>query len=475
MFIEKYPYTNFNEYNLDWIIAKIREIDTKVDNMLLVDRLVYRGDWDITQQYPAWSIVRDPNTWNGYVALQDVPNGILISNLDYWLPIYEYSGELTVLEGRVDDLETDTASLDNRLDTVEGALPSIQSSITDLNTETDNLRKRNIRIIGDSYATTNGSGLQVVTPYTDLLPGILGLDSDHYAYASQNGSGFGNERFNNLLETLTSSDEVTEVYVFGGINDRPSRVDTATVNTNMEAFATRAKQKFPNAKLYLGFLGWGYNPDEAHVSEYVEVSARIYGRCTNHGFNAYVPSHGICVQEQVQFWVDTTTSQGMAHPSTVGEGYIAMRLAQLIAGHGVDYAFETTNVPAAASGVTFSTDSAPHLAQTNNGHTINKTWNDLIWFTTETDVSIPLASSSGYFVIGTFANCLGGGRLNYNRWVIPGRYRTRDVAGWQTALYTLDMVDHELRLKSASGTLSNVYEVILFSQGCSITPFVLNA
>lgn len=33
-FYEKFPYTNFQELNLDWIIAKVKELDEKVGNDL---------------------------------------------------------------------------------------------------------------------------------------------------------------------------------------------------------------------------------------------------------------------------------------------------------------------------------------------------------------------------------------------------------------------------------------------------------
>lgn len=82
-FINQFPYSDAHELNLDWIIAEVKNLSNKMDGFEAVNTVEFRGNWDITQQYPKWSIVTDGN--NTYYAKQIVPAGVPITNTDYWI------------------------------------------------------------------------------------------------------------------------------------------------------------------------------------------------------------------------------------------------------------------------------------------------------------------------------------------------------------------------------------------------------
>ena len=44
--------------------------------------------WDITSQYARNTLVIDPETGTAYLSLQPVPQGIQITNTDYWTPVF---------------------------------------------------------------------------------------------------------------------------------------------------------------------------------------------------------------------------------------------------------------------------------------------------------------------------------------------------------------------------------------------------
>ena len=103
LFNHAYPYNNFHELNLDWLIAKMKELDIKFDEFKVVNNITFSGAWDITKQYPAWTIVSDNNI--GYVSIQPVPAGVVLTNTDYWVEVIDYTAQIAGLETRVIDLE----------------------------------------------------------------------------------------------------------------------------------------------------------------------------------------------------------------------------------------------------------------------------------------------------------------------------------------------------------------------------------
>lgn len=88
--IHKAPYTNFHDLNLDWIIKALTDIDRRLANFVSLNTIKYADPikWDITSQYAQNTLVLDPQDGTAYLSVQPVPQGVQITNADYWTPVF---------------------------------------------------------------------------------------------------------------------------------------------------------------------------------------------------------------------------------------------------------------------------------------------------------------------------------------------------------------------------------------------------
>lgn len=92
MFDTRWPYTNFHELNLDWILETLKKQDAAIADFISLNSITYANplQWDITRQYPKNQVVLDTNG-DGYLSVQPVPVGVVIDNTDYWTKIGNFS------------------------------------------------------------------------------------------------------------------------------------------------------------------------------------------------------------------------------------------------------------------------------------------------------------------------------------------------------------------------------------------------
>ena len=88
---DHFPYTNFHELNLDWILRMLKEIDTTMSQFVAINALKYADpiQWDITSQYEKNTIVIDPQTGTAYISVAPVPIGVALTNPDYWTVVFD--------------------------------------------------------------------------------------------------------------------------------------------------------------------------------------------------------------------------------------------------------------------------------------------------------------------------------------------------------------------------------------------------
>lgn len=196
MAFSNFPYTDFHNLNLDWVLATTKDLNTK---------------WD--DYYTQW------NKWQS-----DIQN--YIDNLDF------------------------NAAIDNYMDALKasGELSDIIDTW---------LTEYGIITIGDSYGegyTPDG----MVKPWCDILHEQYFSDASFYVNKSSGGSGFGaNTRFSNLLSEAIAglSDkqkkQVKYIVVAGGWNDQ--FVDASLINSGIKDTIDLMSQ-LPNATLYIGWI-----------------------------------------------------------------------------------------------------------------------------------------------------------------------------------------------------------------------------
>lgn len=83
-FINQFPYSDFHELNLDWIIKTCKQLFEEMKNFEAVNTVEYKGVWSIATQYSPWSIVLDTESGYMYICSKPVPPGINISNPMFW-------------------------------------------------------------------------------------------------------------------------------------------------------------------------------------------------------------------------------------------------------------------------------------------------------------------------------------------------------------------------------------------------------
>lgn len=98
----KYPYTDFNDLNLDWILQRIREVEAELQRYLENSVITFADPitWDITEQYTALTVVVDSDG-TAYLSKQPVPSGVAITNTSYWLPIFNYDDNINTLRSQI--------------------------------------------------------------------------------------------------------------------------------------------------------------------------------------------------------------------------------------------------------------------------------------------------------------------------------------------------------------------------------------
>lgn len=90
---EEFPYTNFHELNLDWILAEIKKLRADFAEFVGGHTITYADpiQWSILTAYPAYTIVLD-NLGNAYMTIQDTPAGTPLTDTDYWMQIGNFYG-----------------------------------------------------------------------------------------------------------------------------------------------------------------------------------------------------------------------------------------------------------------------------------------------------------------------------------------------------------------------------------------------
>lgn len=92
---EEFPYTNFHELNLDWILKEMKELDQNVKDLISADIIKYADpiQWSILTAYEKYTIVLD-SSYNAYMSMQDVPAGTALTDTAYWQQIGDLYGYL---------------------------------------------------------------------------------------------------------------------------------------------------------------------------------------------------------------------------------------------------------------------------------------------------------------------------------------------------------------------------------------------
>lgn len=80
------------QYDIGWLVRKILSFETELNTAIDLKTIHYADpiQWDITTQYSPNTVVVDPKTGTAYMSKVPVPSGVLLTNADYWVVIFNY-------------------------------------------------------------------------------------------------------------------------------------------------------------------------------------------------------------------------------------------------------------------------------------------------------------------------------------------------------------------------------------------------
>ena len=269
-----WPYTNFQQINLDWIIYQVKTLGHNVEE--------YKTQLDAMG-----------------VSIEEFRD--YINNIDSHIQ-QEVAEQVPV-------------AIEHEIQT--GGFNQVISES----------HKRRVVFIGDSYGdgwTPDGS----FESWIDRVASMLYLSDNDYIHVSQGGAGFfqpsseGLRNVSNMInyayEHITNPATVTDIIIGLGYNDRNSTSETITAG--IENAIVVAKQKFPNARRHLFAIGFGMDPAEQYK---LKATYKTYKEAYR-DYQFYNISDALCVKSYF-------SSDGV-HPVANGQRAIAVAMIRALEG-----------------------------------------------------------------------------------------------------------------------------------------------
>ena len=267
IFGESFPYTNFHDLNLDWIIQTIKTLAEEVEKRTTAQiNIADPIQWDITRQYPELTVVMDNG--NAYLSMQAVPYGVDIGNSEYWEQIFNVEQLFSSFKDAItpnDDGNSTTSSadravgslvwLEDTLKIVTDAI-SIGDEYTSGNTQTTSIEEilqgmkediehastnrlygKKIAIYGDSYSSAPRGLL-----WQTILANVTGIP----CHVSAQGSLSLPEVFSAMWDNYNA-----DIYIIeAGLNDVTKNTTGNAFMTAIDSFCTAIRTVNTNAEIY---------------------------------------------------------------------------------------------------------------------------------------------------------------------------------------------------------------------------------
>lgn len=224
------------------------------------------------------------------------------------------------VEGEINNLEPIVSNIMNQY----------VSDGTMLNIINQSVLNRKFLIVGDSYALGYSQSGTLYTPFPTYISANSNISVECVATS---GAGFANigtgaGEGKNFLATLQSytgeKNEITDIIVAGGYNDRTH--NSPEITNAVKKFYAYATENFPNAKISVAFIGWSLFPTEY---ESLRATAQVYSQCGLYGMGVIGGTENVL--HQVSFF----DSDGI-HPNTLGQIAIAVYIASFLRGGNAD-------------------------------------------------------------------------------------------------------------------------------------------
>ena len=323
-------------------------------------------EWRSGVEYEALTIVT--RNGNSYTSKIPVPSNIGApeSNPTYWVATGLYNeqiesirqglvtaqGDIDALDGRmdttegdIDNVEGDVDALTGRVTTAEGDIDGLAGRLTTAEGDIDSIEQtikvnnsERIIVLGDSYGLDNASG---GNSWFSRLQAIYGSNMQGQCVG---GLGFysditsTNANFESVLSNMTVDEPETikRIYVFGGANDAniiygsPTHIDF--IGTRILSFINYCHNRFPNAMVYVGFIGW-YR-DSARWLSYYAVRNAYKQACASSKYSTYITGIDYCMH--INCAINATD---LVHPTATGSALLSYMIQQVVIGGSLNPVF----------------------------------------------------------------------------------------------------------------------------------------
>lgn len=373
-FYDTFPYTNFQEINLDRLMMKMIALELEQKEFINNNVIKYADPirWDITTQYEANTVVTDVNG-NAYISSRPVPAGVNITNTNYWSKI----GNFDALWGAVKDGIT-TA------DEGAGTTATAPRAIGDLVWVQDDL----IRVIapmiaGDSYVI--GSNC-VATDIDDELKTLR-----------TNVTNLGTALTDEIRERTEADQEINDALA--------EEIDTRETADNALRRLIERAGNYVNVKNY-GAVGDGVTDDyPAFRDAYNEAK---YGSYIVVPYGTYNLSVNPMGSKPVTWLIDQGTEftgAGAGNTATGAGGFGSTYITNPWLETSGLYAIVDTNGRSSAGGVTNALSIEMKPIQVGDGGSLNRDWRNILYLGANTGLDgIPYNSVGNVEIINEVLN-----------------------------------------------------------------------
>ena len=320
-FIELQNYVNNYFDNLDLQ----EEVDTKLNEMAESGELT-----DIIAQYLQLQGLLCYNTKNDMKNAENLANGSFAKT--YGTTTYNdgdgyfYKIRELLNTDLIDD--ENIIALANYPTLIAEKINSyLDNDIDNLQEQINQLKNRKFIFIGDSYNTndTPQGGTQI-TPWGTLVAQYLGLSQTDYFNSGVSGAGWcvPSNTFLDQLEALDTDienkEEITDIFVLGGINDNPYTLEN--IYQGIIDFADYAKTNYPNAMVTIGLISW---------TKYLDGKIKLAQKLQYYN-NSSIKTNMRIITNAHNWYHIIGYSQDDGHPNLSGSTAIAYNLANYIKG-----------------------------------------------------------------------------------------------------------------------------------------------
>lgn len=102
-FLNDFPHVRQYDGDLGWLIRNYQDLAARLEYFVRYNAIKYADPiaWNITHQYEANTVVIDPESGTAYISTKPVPSGILVTDTDYWTPIFNYGESMNTLREQI--------------------------------------------------------------------------------------------------------------------------------------------------------------------------------------------------------------------------------------------------------------------------------------------------------------------------------------------------------------------------------------